>query len=84
MLAGKSVVGLVIFDDVDSFVDIDVVVVVVVGPFIFDVVVDSLADSLIVGLVFFDVVDSSVEEILVCRVIFGVVGDVVEVWEHVR
>lgn len=81
-MLGKSVVGLVIFDAVDSFVDIDVVVVV--GPFIFDVVVDSLADSLIVGLVFFDVVDSSVEEILVCRVIFGVVGDVVEVWEHVR
>lgn len=83
-MPGKSVVGLVIFDAVDSFVDIDVVVVVV-GPFIFDVVVDSLADSLIVGLVFFDVVvDSSMEEILVCRVIFGVVGDVVEVWEHVR
>lgn len=83
MLPGKSVVGLVIFDAVDSFVDIDVVVVV--GPFIFDVVVDSLADSLIVGLIFFDVVvDASMEEILVCRVIFGVVGDVVEVWEHVR
>ena len=56
---------------------------VIVETFAFDVAVDD--DVLVVGLGFFDaVVDSSVKEITVCLVIFGVVGDVVDVWEHVR